>query len=193
MSTLIQWENVYSLIDHRVCLPTGKTTLLDVLAGRKTVGEIKGDILFGGIKPTTMFLRRYTGYVEQFDTLVPILTVEEMLLYTAELKLEMHVSKDQKKDAVERVIRDLGLETCRKVLIGSNMAKGISGGQAKRVNIGIALVSNPRVLFLDGVFYYNSEVLHIMANDCIWQTLNTCSDAMLVCRANDWIGFLHKQ
>ena len=60
----------------------GKTTLLDILAGRKTTGDIQGDVRFGGIKPTMMFLRRYTGYVEQFDTLVPILTVQEMLLYT---------------------------------------------------------------------------------------------------------------
>lgn len=47
---------------------SGKTTLLDVLAGRKTVGEIGGEIKFGGEQPSSMFLRRYTGYVEQFGT-----------------------------------------------------------------------------------------------------------------------------
>lgn len=41
----------------------GKTTLLDLLAGRKTVGTITGDILYGGEKPSKAFLRRYTGYV----------------------------------------------------------------------------------------------------------------------------------
>lgn len=128
---------------------TGKTTLLDVLAGRKTVGTISGEILFGGMKPTSMFLRRYTGYVEQFDTLVPILTVSEMLQYTAELKLETSVPQHAKTEAVEEVIQHLGLDTCRNVLIGSPLARGISGGQAKRVNIAIALISNPRVLFLD--------------------------------------------
>jgi ABC-type multidrug transport system ATPase subunit len=45
---------------------SGKTTLLDLLAGRKTVGKLDGDILFAGNKPTRSFLRRYTGYVEQF-------------------------------------------------------------------------------------------------------------------------------
>ena len=50
------------------------------------MGTIGGTILFAGQKPTTTFLRRYTGYVEQFDTLLPMLTVKEMLLYTAELK-----------------------------------------------------------------------------------------------------------
>eukprot|EP00889_Picochlorum_renovo_P008115 jgi/Picre1/35145/NNA_002607.t1 len=127
----------------------GKTTLLDILSSRKEVGSLEGEVKFGGIKPTPMFLRRYTGYVEQFDTLVPILTTEEMLRYTAELKLEMHVSSSDKQAAVDDVIQKLGLESCRKVLIGSNLARGISGGQAKRVNIGIALISNPRVLFLD--------------------------------------------
>ncbi len=45
---------------------SGKTTLLDVLAGRKTVGEIEGSIKYAGEEPTSMFLRRFTGYVEQF-------------------------------------------------------------------------------------------------------------------------------
>lgn len=48
--------------------PSGssKTTLLDLLAGRKTVGRTEGSILVAGNKPTRPFLRRYTGYVEQF-------------------------------------------------------------------------------------------------------------------------------
>jgi ABC-type multidrug transport system ATPase subunit len=59
---------------------SGKTTLLDVLAGRKTAGKTTGTLLFSGAKPSRAFLRRFTGYVEQFDTLLPVLTVEEMLL-----------------------------------------------------------------------------------------------------------------
>ena len=47
---------------------SGKTTLLDTLAGRKTTGEITGSIKFAGREPNTNFLRRYTGYVEQFGT-----------------------------------------------------------------------------------------------------------------------------
>ena len=48
---------------------SGKTTLLDVLAGRKTVGTIDGQIAFAGVRPTPEFLRRYTGYVEQFGAM----------------------------------------------------------------------------------------------------------------------------
>jgi ABC-type nitrate/sulfonate/bicarbonate transport system ATPase subunit len=45
---------------------SGKTTLLDLLAGRKTVGKTEGKVLFAGNVPSRNFLRRYTGYVEQF-------------------------------------------------------------------------------------------------------------------------------
>lgn len=128
---------------------SGKTTLLDVLAGRKTVGSIQGNITFGGEKPSKNFLRRYTGYVEQTDTLLPILTVEEMLLYTADLKRPMEESKEKKMEAVNELVQVLALTSCRDVLIGNELARGISGGQAKRVNIGIALITNPKVLFLD--------------------------------------------
>lgn len=146
---------------------SGKTTLLDLLAGRKTVGQMEGQIAFAGHKATPQFLRRFTGYVEQFDTLLGILTVEEMLMYTAELKRPITQSHSHKKAAVDELIDLLALDGCRNVLIGSSMTKGISGGQAKRVNIGIALVTNPRVLFLDeptsGLDSYTSnEVMSVV-------------------------------
>ncbi|KAG7667438.1 hypothetical protein Ndes2526B_g02020 [Nannochloris sp. 'desiccata'] len=148
---------------------SGKTTLLDILAGRKTVGKLSGEILFGGVAPTKMFLRRFTGYCEQQDTLVPNLTVEEFLRYTAELKIEVSVPAAEKSQAVERVIDQLALDTCRHTLIGSPNRRGISGGQGKRVNIGIALISNPHVLFLDeptsGLDSYTSnEVMTVVKN-----------------------------
>jgi len=49
-----------------VLLTTPLHLAADVLAGRKTVGQISGAILFSGVSPTQTFLRRYTGYVEQF-------------------------------------------------------------------------------------------------------------------------------
>jgi ATP-binding cassette, subfamily G (WHITE), member 2 len=127
----------------------GKTTLLDILAGRKTVGRLEGELLYGGVSPSRTFLRRYTGYVEQFDTLVDTLTVEEMLMYTAELKLPPTVTREEKQRRVDQLIERLGLGVCRNTRIGSPLQRGISGGQAKRVNIGIALITEPRVLFLD--------------------------------------------
>ena len=128
---------------------SGKTTFLDLVSGRKTVGEIDGAIHFGGKAPTTRFLRRHTGYVEQFDTLISALTVHEMLMYTAELKRPLEESAESKEAACEKLLHDLGLAGARDVLVGSEMVKGISGGQAKRLNIAIALITDPSVLFLD--------------------------------------------
>ncbi|PNH05921.1 ABC transporter G family member 18 [Tetrabaena socialis] len=79
---------------------SGKTTLLDLLAGRKTVGKTEGHLSFGGAQPTKQFLRRYTGYVEQFDTLLGELTVREMLLYTAELKRPTSEPLEEKRREV---------------------------------------------------------------------------------------------
>ena len=128
---------------------SGKTTFLDLISGRKTVGEIDGVINLGGKAPSTRFLRRHTGYVEQFDTLIPALTVYEMLMYTAELKRPLEESAESKEAACEKLLEELGLTAARDVLVGSEMVKGISGGQAKRLNIAIALITDPSVLFLD--------------------------------------------
>ena len=72
-----------------------------------------------------------------------------MLMYTACLKRSVHESRQSKQAAVDALLDKLGLSSCRAVRIGDPMSKGISGGQAKRTNIGIALITNPRVLFLD--------------------------------------------
>lgn len=69
--------------------------------------------------------------VEQFDTLVPSLTVFEMLMYTAELKRPVSEPYASKRAAVDALIAKLGLESCRDVKIGSQLSKGISGGQVR--------------------------------------------------------------
>jgi ATP-binding cassette, subfamily G (WHITE), member 2 len=100
---------------------SGKTTLLDVLAGRKTQGTISGEVLFSAQKPSLNFLRRFTGYVEQFDTLLDILTVREMLLYTAELKRPVGESLGKKEEVVDHFVSKLGLERCKDTRIGNNL------------------------------------------------------------------------
>ncbi|KAL4543234.1 hypothetical protein Ndes2526B_g03891 [Nannochloris sp. 'desiccata'] len=103
----------------------------------------------GCLKPGEMAALMGPSGSEQFDTLLDILTVEEMMRYTADLKRPMSEPVAEKSAAVEEILELLALKTCRNVRIGSPLARGISGGQAKRVNIGIALITNPRILFLD--------------------------------------------
>ena len=84
------------------------------------------------------------------DTLVDVLTVEEMLMYTAELKRSVKEAKSSKKAAVDGLIDDLGLEACRNVRIGNSMNRGISGGQVRTVSRswddGPALMSSCAIL-----------------------------------------------
>ena len=126
----------------------GKTSLMDVLARRKNTGTIEGEIRFAGAPCKKENIKHLCGYVEQFDNLVEILTVEQMLMYTAELKLPA-LTRAQQLERCEEVISQLRLEECRKTVIGGELVKGISGGQKKRVNIGLSLITRPPILFLD--------------------------------------------
>jgi len=126
----------------------GKTTLIDVLSGRKNTGKISGTVYFGGVTCVHEQLKTLCGYVEQFDNLVQELTVEEMFMYTAELKLPK-LNKVERTARVEECISALGLSTCRKTVIGGALIRGISGGQLKRTNIGLSLITRPPVIFLD--------------------------------------------
>eukprot|EP00210_Caulerpa_lentillifera_P002676 g2556.t1 len=158
---------------------SGKTTLLDVLAGRKTQGTITGKIKFSNHEPTEMFLRRYTGYVEQFDTLLSTLTVKEMMMYTAELKRPEWEPLESKRLEVERLVSKLALEVCQNTQIGDQLSRGISGGQAKRVNIGIALITDPRVLFLDeptsGLDSYTSNEVMTVVKSLVEDGTTICA------------------
>jgi len=128
---------------------SGKTTLLDVLAGRKTVGATTGRVLFGGEAPTRAFLRRFTGYVEQHDTLLPNLTVRELLVYQASMKRPVSEPWEAKLGAVALLLSRLGLGGAQDTVVGTALRRGISGGEARRANIGVALITEPKVLFLD--------------------------------------------
>jgi ABC-type multidrug transport system ATPase subunit len=77
------------------------------------------------------------------------LTVFENLLYSARLRLPSSVSLAEKTKIVERIIQQLGLQNCKDTRIGDAENRGISGGERKRVSIGIELVTDPKVIFLD--------------------------------------------
>lgn len=75
----------------------GKTTLMDVLAGRKTGGYTEGDIRISGYPKEQQTFARISGYVEQNDIHSPQVTVEESLWFSASLRLPKEISKEQKK------------------------------------------------------------------------------------------------
>ena len=91
----------------------------------------------------------HLGYVPQNDIMHGDLTVEQALYYTARLRLPSDYSSADIRARVKDVLAQLGLEAAEHVLIGSAEKKGISGGQRKRVNLAMELLTDPSVLFLD--------------------------------------------
>ena len=72
----------------------GKTTLMDVLSGRKTTGTIEGEIRIGGYPKVQKTYARVSGYCEQYDIHSPHITVEESLIYSASLRLPPEIDSE---------------------------------------------------------------------------------------------------
>ena len=129
----------------------GKTTLLDVIAGRKYHGKTGGTLVVNGVNYASMASRRRSfGYVLQDDSTLPsFLTVKEAIRFSADLRLPAHISRLEKETKVMKVISQLGLLKVCNSLIGTVGSSGISGGERRRVSIGMELVVEPKVLLLD--------------------------------------------
>ena len=85
----------------------GKTTLMDVIAMRKTQGTVEGDVRLNGFPQDVVAFRRCSGYVEQFNNLTPELTVRETVLFSARLRLDvLKVPEDEKLRAFDRTTWD---------------------------------------------------------------------------------------
>ncbi len=93
-------------------------------------------------------------YVVQDDVVMGTLTVKENLQFAANLRMRKATSAE-KSVCVQQLIVDLGLEKCANTKVGTELIKGVSGGERKRCNIGIELVTKPPVLFL-GIQKFNS-------------------------------------
>ncbi|KAG0085172.1 hypothetical protein BGZ92_009204 [Podila epicladia] len=130
----------------------GKTTLLNTLA-RRTPPNLKstGDIYFNSTRnPTLHQINTVCSYVRQGDSfLMSHLTVRETLCYAAELGMGPTLSKRERHAKVEEILDLIGLRECADVMVGSIENSGISGGQRRRVSIGMQLVIEPACLFLD--------------------------------------------
>ncbi|XP_042513197.1 ABC transporter G family member 31-like isoform X2 [Macadamia integrifolia] len=127
----------------------GKTTLMDVLAGRKTGGYIEGEIRISGHAKVQGTFSRISGYVEQSDIHSPQVTVEESLLFSSSLRLSMEISKESKREFVEQVMALVELDTLRHALVGLPGNSGLSTEQRKRLTIAVELVANPSIIFMD--------------------------------------------
>ncbi|KAI9177494.1 hypothetical protein LWI28_015933 [Acer negundo] len=125
----------------------GKTTLLEILAGMIPLSRVSGRVLVNEQPMNVRQYRRVSGYVTQDEALFPLLTVEETLMYSARLRLQGGFNRAATR--VEVLLKELGLDHVANVRIGGESNRGISGGEKRRVSIGVDLVHNPPVLLID--------------------------------------------
>lgn len=134
---------------------SGKTSLLQSLAQRLegTVASkyaSTGYITLNGAVAAPDVLRSVTSFVTQDDdALMAELTVRETLCIAAGLRLPSSFSKLEKDQRAEDVMMKMGLKDCADNIIGSDLKKGISGGEKRRVSIAIQILTDPKVLLLD--------------------------------------------
>ena len=119
----------------------GKSSLLTTIVGQNM--DYSGNIYVNGseLRDCYSSIKQEVGFVPQDDIVHKDLTVEEVLRYSAHLKLP---DPEQRRKGVERVLNQLEMSHRRSALV-----KQLSGGQRKRVSIGVELIADPRILFLD--------------------------------------------
>ncbi|CAJ1979273.1 unnamed protein product [Sphenostylis stenocarpa] len=127
----------------------GKTTFLSALTGKATGCHTTGQIHINGQESSIRSYKKIIGFVPQDDIVHGNLTVEENLWFSARCRLSADLPKEEKVLVVERVIESLGLQAIRDSLVGTVEKRGISGGQRKRVNVGLEMVMEPSLLILD--------------------------------------------
>eukprot|EP01018_Ginkgo_biloba_P026509 Gb_37006 [translate_table: standard] len=127
----------------------GKTTLMDVLAGRKTGGYIEGPITISGYPKNQETFARISGYCEQNDIHSPYVTLYEALVYSAWLRLPAEVDPQARKMFVDEVMDLVELNNLRDALVGLPGVNGLSTEQRKRLTIAVELVANPSIIFMD--------------------------------------------
>ncbi|XP_021904036.1 pleiotropic drug resistance protein 2-like [Carica papaya] len=127
----------------------GKTTLMDVLAGRKTGGYIEGEISISGYPKNQKTFARISGYCEQNDIHSPHVTAYESLVYSAWLRLAKDITAEARKMFVEQVMELVELNPLRNCLVGLPGVDGLSTEQRKRLTIAVELVANPSIIFMD--------------------------------------------
>uniref|UniRef100_A0A2M4DMR8 Putative transporter abc superfamily breast cancer resistance protein n=1 Tax=Anopheles darlingi TaxID=43151 RepID=A0A2M4DMR8_ANODA len=121
----------------------GKSTLLDILSGFRTQG-VSGKILINNELVDCHKYRQLVAYMAQDVPLLGNLTVRETLHYVADLRLSKNVSYIHKTKIVNDIVTLLGLDKC-----SHSLARVLSGGERKRLSIGLELVSNPKIMFFD--------------------------------------------
>lgn len=135
-----------------ICGPSGsgKTTLLNALAGQLPHNRkmrLEGYITANGTPVPTPGIR--SGFVAQEDLFFSQMTVKETLMMAIEMRTATSATHQERQQAVEQVIRRLGLAKCAETPVGDAKTRGLSGGEKKRLSIAVELVARPQLILAD--------------------------------------------
>ncbi|KAK1297197.1 ABC transporter G family member 6 [Acorus calamus] len=134
----------YSVKNNRRHSDSKRSSLSPSDAPSSTAKDAKTKVLLDSVSGEAR-----DGEILADDLLFPMLTVEETLNFSAEFRLPCSLSSSKKKARVQTLIDQLGLRSSAKTIIGDEGHRGVSGGERRRVSIGIDIIHNPIVLFLD--------------------------------------------
>lgn len=127
----------------------GKSTFMNVLCGKASYGYTTGKVWVNGEEHDLSFIRSVMGFVPQDDIVHEDLTVREQIFYSACLRNTAGTSRARIDRIVEDVLNVMELCEIQHSVVGGVVKRGISGGERKRVNIGLELAACPFVFFLD--------------------------------------------
>ncbi|XP_077877728.1 broad substrate specificity ATP-binding cassette transporter ABCG2-like isoform X1 [Ictidomys tridecemlineatus] len=128
---------------NAIMVPKGqnKSLLLNILAARKDLSGLSGDVLInGGPRPANF--KYYSGFVVQNNVLINTLTVRENLQFSAALRLPTTMTNHEKNERINKIIEDLDLSEVAD-------SKVLSRGEKKRTSVAMELIADPPILFLD--------------------------------------------
>lgn len=156
----------------------GKTTLLDILADRRSSHGVSGEVFLDGLPPPPSF-KYMVGYVVQDNIICETLSVRENLMFSANVRLPRDISSSERTERTTKAIHELGLEACADTRIGTKFLRGVSGGERKRACIGMELVLSPKLLFLDEP----TTGLYCQSQRCVLKTILSVSYTYIVTSA----------
>ncbi|CAF0854112.1 unnamed protein product [Adineta steineri] len=126
----------------------GKSSLIDVLANRKTPKSFSGEVFLDGQQIDKSF-KYVSGYVVQDDILMGTLTVKQNIMFSLNTRLRTKLSKEERNKLIDEVLIALQIKHLENKPVGTELTRGISGGERKRTCIAMELILKPKVLFLD--------------------------------------------
>jgi ABC-type multidrug transport system ATPase subunit len=159
---------------------SGKSSIMNILARRLAMTSrmsVSGTVRLNGAPRD----RRWkSSFCEQNDLFLATLTVEETLLFSARLRMPSTSTPQSRQARVDAVLRTLGLGKVAHTKVGGDLVRGISGGEAKRLALGVEMVVNPPLLFMDeptsGLDAFNAQSLMATLS-----TLTTTGRTIVVC------------